>query len=285
MPASTNNKQDRRLPRLGLSLGSVLLASALVGGCATPPTDPAALASFNEANDPLEPMNRDIFDFNLALDDNIVKPVAQVYGETPAEFRKGMHNMIQTVRSPDVFMNQMLQGDVDGAADTVLRLLINLTVGLAGFFDVAADRGGVKAHDTDFGVTLGKWGVDEGPYLMLPLFGPSNPRDATGLVVDNFADPVGYYATFGQSVARAAYEGIDKREPLIAPLDEIRRTSVDYYATLRSLYRQRRQDQITKGASGSNIVAPSIEIDEMNDTPSDSTKPANSDDAVSQIPQ
>jgi len=150
-----------------------------------------------------------------------------------------------------------MQADPDSTADTVPRFLINITAGVGGFFDVAS-MVGVPTHDTDFGVTLAKWGVGEGFYLMLPGFGPSNPRDAIGLGVDSLMDPIGYFATLLESFGRLVYEGIDKREPLIEPLDEIRRTSVDYYATLRSLYRQRREDQIRSGKGGANFPAPSI---------------------------
>ncbi|HXQ68349.1 MAG TPA: VacJ family lipoprotein [Alphaproteobacteria bacterium] len=226
-------------------------------GCATPPTDPDARAAFEEANDPLEPTNRAIFDVNVALDDHIVKPVAEAYRVVPEDLRKGMHNMIVTVHAPVLFGNYLMQADPDSTADTVLRFLINITAGVGGFFDVAS-MVGVPTHDTDFGVTLAKWGVGEGFYLMLPGFGPSNPRDAIGLGVDSLMDPIGYFATLLESFGRLVYEGIDKREPLIEPLDEIRRTSVDYYATLRSLYRQRREDQIRSGKGGANFPAPSI---------------------------
>ncbi len=240
-----------------MRLALIVAMPLLFAGCAEPPTDPDALAAFNEANDPFEPANRDIFEFNLFLDDHIAKPVAEAYRVVPEELRHGLHNMIVTVHTPAVFGNYLLQGETNSAAETVLRFLINITAGVGGFFDVASMTG-VPSHDTDFGVTLAKWGMGEEFYLMLPLFGPSNPRDAIGLAVDSFMDPVGYYATLIEQAARFAFEGIDKREPLIEPLDELRRTSVDYYATLRSLYRQHRADQIRSGKGGANFPAPSI---------------------------
>ena len=242
---------------ISLTLGVVLAGLLALSACATPPTDPDALAAFNEANDPFEPANRAIFDFNLALDDHIVKPVAEAYRVVPEDVRKGLHNMIQMVRSPALFANYVMQGNPDNAADTVVRLVINITVGVGGFFDVAA-LAGVPAHDTDFGVTLAKWGAPEGFYLMLPFLGPSNPRDGIGLGVDSLMDPIGYFATIWEDFGRFVFEGIDKREPLIEPLDELRRTSVDYYATIRSLYRQHRADQINSGKGGANFPAPSI---------------------------
>jgi len=257
MRTSSTARKATISAEIGLNVGLVLALFLWLSGCATPPTDPDARAAFEEANDPLEPTNRAIFDFNVALDDHIVKPVAEAYRVVPEDVRKGLHNMIVTVHAPVLFGNYLMQADPDSAADTVLRFLINITAGVGGFFDVAS-LVGVPSHDTDFGVTLAKWGVGEQFYLMLPLFGPSNPRDAIGLGVDSLMDPVGYFATLWEDVGRFAFEGIDKREPLIEPLDEIRRTSVDYYATLRSLYRQRREDQIRSGKGGANFPAPSI---------------------------
>ena len=257
MRASSTARKATISAEIGLNVGLVLALFLWLPGCATPPTDPDARAAFEEANDPLEPTNRAIFDVNVALDDHIVKPVAEAYRVVPEDLRKGMHNMIVTVHAPVLFGNYLMQADPDSTADTVLRFLINITAGVGGFFDVAS-MVGVPTHDTDFGVTLAKWGVGEGFYLMLPGFGPSNPRDAIGLGVDSLMDPIGYFATLLESFGRLVYEGIDKREPLIEPLDEIRRTSVDYYATLRSLYRQRREDQIRSGKGGANFPAPSI---------------------------
>lgn len=257
MRASSTARKATISAEIGLNVGLVLALFLWLPGCATPPTDPDARAAFEEANDPLEPTNRAIFDVNVALDDHIVKPVAEAYRVVPEDLRKGMHNMIVTVHAPVLFGNYLMQADPDSTADTVLRFLINITAGVGGFFDVAS-MVGVPTHDTDFGVTLAKWGVGEGFYLMLPGFGPSNPRDAIGLGVNSLMDPIGYFATLLESFGRLVYEGIDKREPLIEPLDEIRRTSVDYYATLRSLYRQRREDQIRSGKGGANFPAPSI---------------------------
>ncbi|HUI17689.1 MAG TPA: VacJ family lipoprotein [Alphaproteobacteria bacterium] len=257
MSASPFSRKRASPQQIGLKFGLVLAAFLGLAACATAPTEPDALAAYNEANDPLEPANRAIFEFNLFLDDNIVKPVAEAYRVVPEELRKGLHNMILTVRSPPLFANYVMQGNPDNAADIVLRLVINLTAGVGGFFDVAT-MVGIPAHDTDFGVTLAKWGAGEGFYLMLPFLGPSNPRDGIGLGIDSLMDPIGYFATIWEDIGRFAFEGIDKREPLIEPLDELRRTSVDYYATIRSLYRQHRDDQIRAGKGGANFPAPSI---------------------------
>lgn len=250
---------------IGLTIGLALVASSLLAGCATPPKEPEARAAYEEANDPLEPTNRAIFSANLAVDDAVIKPTAKAYREVPDPIRKSLHNMMQNVRSPVLFANFVLQGEFGHAAETVMRFVYNTVAGFGGAFDVAGSTG-LPLRDTDFGITLAKWGISEGPYVMLPLFGPSNPRDTVGLVADGFLDPIGYFATFGEDLGRFAAEGIDKREPNIEPLEEIQRTSVDFYATLRSLYRQRRQNQINTGTPG-NIPAPSISENMKDDDP------------------
>lgn len=270
----------------GFKVGLALCASMLIAGCATAPKDPEARASFEEANDPIEPTNRAILDVNLALDDAVIKPTAKAYRTVPEFVRKGLHNMIDEARAPVLFANFVLQGDMGAAATTVMRFVYNGIAGVGGFFDAAGSTG-LPLRDTDFGITLAKWGAPDGPYLMLPLFGPSNPRDTVGLVADSFIDPIGYFATFWQSAGRSAFEGIDKREPNIEPLEEIQRTSVDFYAALRSLYRQRREDAIRGGQGGANIPAPSISYEEDNaaqTTKQVSAKPAQRETTGSRIP-
>ena len=117
---------------------------------------------------------------------------------------------------------------------------------------------GMAGHSEDFGQTLAVWGSGEGLYLMLPLFGPSNPRDAIGLAADTFLDPLSYYADTEILVARTGVRGVDERAAVVDSLDEIERTSIDYYATLRSLYRQHRADQIRNGAPAPVMPIPSI---------------------------
>ncbi len=258
MSVTSTLRETERADRVGRIAGLALCAALLLGGCAEVPKDPEARAAYEEANDPLEPMNRTIFDANFTLYDYVLEPVAKGYREVPEPARKGLHNMIQTVRSPVLFANYVMQGDIDAAGDTALRMIVNLTAGVGGFFDVAASQGGVEARDTDFGVTLGKWGVGEQFYLVLPVLGPSNPRDGIGIAADSALDPVGYFSTFVEDAIRYGVEGIDKLEPRIDPIDEIRRTSVDFYATTRSLYRQQRDAAIRGGGPGQNVPAPII---------------------------
>ncbi len=238
-----------RIPTLRITLlaGLVLLFQ----GCATPPTDPDALAAFNEANDPLEPMNRNIFAFNEAADKYLIKPIAQGYVYVvPAQGRKSVRNFLNNLRSPVVLANDIMQGEMERAGTTIGRAIFNTTIGIGGLFDVASGLG-LPYHDEDFGQTLAVWGVGEGPYLVLPILGPSNPRDTVGIVADGFMDPLNWYLEnihLGYlTYVRAAIDGIDKRAGVLDALDEIKRTSLDFYATIRSLYRQRRIDEINNG--------------------------------------
>ncbi|MGE0116500.1 MAG: VacJ family lipoprotein [Dongiaceae bacterium] len=229
------------------------LSLALLAGCATAPSpdDPDALAAYEEANDPLEPMNRYFFELNYAADELLLKPLAGWYYIGLPDFAQdGVRNVLRNLRSPIVLANDLFQGETERAGITVGRFLVNSTLGLGGLFDIAS-RMDLEYHDEDFGQTLAVHGVDEGPYLVLPLFGPSNPRDATGRVVDMLFDPLTYIGLFGGvdniGLAAGLVDGVDLRARNLKTLDEIRRGSLDYYATLRSLYRQRRADEINNG--------------------------------------
>lgn len=261
MSASSTCEETKRTRGAGRIAGLALGAVLLLGACAEEPKDPEARAAYEEANDPFEPANRTIFDANLTLYDYVLEPTVKAYRVVPEPARRGLHNMIQTVRSPVLFANYVMQGDFDSAGDTVLRLIVNLTAGVGGFFDVESSQGGVPSSDTDFGVTLGKWGVGEQFYIVLPVLGPSNPRDGIGIAADSALDPVGYFTTFTEDVIRYPVEGIDKLEPNVDALDELRRTSVDFYATSRSLYRQRREAAIAGTKPGGNVPAPLISQD------------------------
>jgi phospholipid-binding lipoprotein MlaA len=230
---------------IGLSAFAALIA---LGACATPPADPEARAEFEADNDPIEPVNRAIFDFNLVVDGAVIKPAAQVYRDVlPERARNGIHNALQNLRSPIVFANDVLQGETQRAAITAWRFVINSTIGILGIFDVAKEAG-YPPHSEDFGQTFAKWGIGEGPYLVLPILGPSNPRDATGLATEWVTDPFNLWMANTDRDwviwTRAGLTGIDYRSSNIETIDEIKKTSIDFYAAIRSLYRQRRAQQI-----------------------------------------
>ena len=248
-----------------LRLAASLFAVALVAGCATPPPvdDKEAMVEWETNNDPLEPMNRAVFDFNRAADRYAIKPAAEAYRAVMPKYGcDRVHNVLTNLNSPLTLANDILQGEPDRAVQTFFRAMLNTTFGLGGFIDVATPAG-IPAHEEDFGQTLAVWGVGEGPYLMLPIFGPSNPRDTTGMVAEFFADPFDIWmADIGKeyiSYTRTGLTGLDKREGLLDTLDEIERTSLDYYASLRSLYRQHRSSEIKNGrGGGEKVPAPGL---------------------------
>ena len=243
----------------------LLLAGSLGGGlsgCATPPpeTDTEATVEYNRTNDPAEPTNRKIFAFNDYADEHVIEPVALAYRDTlPDPLRLGLRNVLRNLGAPLTLVNDTLQGDVNHASETFTRFIMNSTVGFLGFFDTAADGDVAQFREDDFGHTLAIWGLPEGPYVMLPLLGPSNVRDATGKAVDYFMDPVGLFGPtipFAADAAQTAVWGIDKRAENIDALKDVKKASLDYYASLRSLYRQRRAEEIRSNTSGGKTVLP-----------------------------
>lgn len=240
-----------------------LLVLVLVSGCATAPDlgDAEAVAEFKEIGDPGEPTNRAIFGFNRFLDTLILKPLASGYRNFPNAVQRSVYNFLNNLRSPVIFFNDILQGNPNRAGTTLARFIINSTVGIVGLGDVA-DGMGFAFHNEDFGQTLAVWGVGDGPYVMLPIFGPSNPRDAVGLVADFFADPlnlwlrnIGYESVI---VARGGLRGVDERARNFDALDDLERSSLDFYAAIRSLYRQRRAEQISDGEGAAILPAPTL---------------------------
>jgi phospholipid-binding lipoprotein MlaA len=218
------------------------------GGCASAPHDATVTDDADAEHDPAEPVNRAIFKVNVAADHAVMKPVAEAYTDhVPEGVQKGIHNVVQNLKEPAVAVNDALQGNVKHAWESVQRLAVNSTAGVAGIFDVA-DKLGLPPHKADFGQTLAIWGVGEGPFVELPLLGPSNARDAVGTVVDMAMNPLtfvgGAPATYA-SVATGSANVVDTRAQHLHDLDELERNSLDYYATLRSVYRQHRDAEIS----------------------------------------
>ena len=241
--------------RLASFLGLAAL-TLLLSACATPPPadDPDAVAEFAEINDPLEPMNRKIFAFNEVLDDYVLVPAARVYRFlTPRLLRDRIADALANVKSPLIVGNDLMEGNVSRAGVALARFVLNSTFGVGGLMDVAKPMG-LPGHTADLGQTLAVWGVGEGPYLVLPLFGPSNFRDAAGLGAETFLDPLTYYLDDNKmrwvSTTRFIIGGLSQREAYIETIDDIKRTSLDYYSALRSLKRQSRDAQIRDAQSG-----------------------------------
>ena len=233
------------IPRSPLILSGFLAIGLVLSGCVGPRAPAAGDESFN---DPLEDTNRGIFAFNQEVDRNVLVPVANAYRNVvPPPMQQSLHDFLQNLDEPIIFANDVLQGQAGLAAQSFGRLAVNTTIGIGGMFDVAT-RIGIPFHSNDLGVTLATYGFDSGPYLVIPVLGPSNVRDLVGQVGDSFGDPGDYFA--GQyhriyaAVGRSIAQGVDTRARNIESLADIERTALDNYATIRSLYRQRREAQI-----------------------------------------
>ena len=236
-----------RPPRLVFSSLPVVV-SLILAGCATPSNNPqAGAAEAEDFNDPLEDTNRTIFDFNQVVDRNVLVPVAKAYRTVlPDPVRDSLRDFLRNLRAPLIFANDALQGEFERAGQTFARFTLNSTLGMGGLIDVAGRWGELPYHEDDLGLTFGVWGIPEGPYLVVPVLGPSTPRDLTGQVAEGFGDPFNYivtgnpYTLYWIPFVRGGVAGIDQRSRYIETLADIERTSLDYYATIRSLYRQRR---------------------------------------------
>ena len=261
---------------LPLAVAALLLTS----GCVVQNT-PEKVEQVKETNDPLEPMNRYFFDVNLFLQEFALKPAAAWYNAAlPQPAQNGVHNFLGNLKQPWTLVNDALQGHFDRAGEAGTRFLINSTLGIGGLFDWATGWG-YPEHTEDFGQTLAVWGLHSGPYLMLPLIGPSDVRDAAALPVDWYADPVNvmvtnYFPIPGHShprsphhveytwfpTARGFAEAVDSQARNGEAIDQLKKQSMDFYATVRSIYRQRRDAQIhnrgeaEKGPSGPVSMSP-----------------------------
>ena len=199
----------------------------------------------SDNNDPLEKLNRGVFKFNELLDGLIVKPMVHIYrGLVPEPAQHSVKNAINNLSAPVVFLNSVLQADVNNAGRTASRFAINSTLGIAGLFDVASEFGIKKERDKDFGQTLGVYGITAGPYLMLPIIGPSDFRDGIGLGVDTLSDPFTYIFTQGESVGRFSVTVLSLRNDRLGLTDNVYENSLDPYVTFRSIYLQHRAKSV-----------------------------------------
>lgn len=223
----------------------------LTAGCAAVPKDPAALAAYQEANDPLEPMNRKIFAFNMAADKYALRPVVKGYRKiTTPGFRSKVRTFLSNLKTPLTVVNDLLQLNFKNAGRDLSRFVINSTIGFLGVYDVA-DRMGIAPNYQGFGTTMAVWGIPSGPYLVLPLLGPSNVRDFAGTAANVAFDPFTYisYQNDNDDVTRAFFiadvvEAVAAYENSLELLDEGRKSSLDFYAYMRSMYQQYRKKTI-----------------------------------------
>ena len=253
-----------KLKYLGRVLAMLVVVGILANCSSTPPPEDYA-DEYYSANDPYEDINRVTFAFNQTVDGVLLKPLAEIYvGVVPQWGRDRVNDVLNNLGEPVNFANAMLQWEPERAATSMLRFAFNSTIGLGGFFDIAEGIGLSRAAE-DFGQTLAIWGVGEGPYLVLPLFGPSNPRDAVGIGVDWLIDPFTRALRSHERTQRFAVRGIEQRSLYIDDLETLEATSIDFYSTLRELYRQYRSNEIRNGELPPLLPIPSITLEEYSD--------------------
>ena len=220
-------------------LAALLLCVSALGGCA----GGAPLV----AHDPLEPLNRQVFKFNDALDAAIVKPVAIAYRDhTPTPLRQGIGNVFNNLQDSWSVVNNLLQLKTDYAYDSLARVAINTLLGVGGVVDVASELG-IERHTQDFGHTLGVWGVPPGPYLVLPILGPSSLRDALALSVDWQGDPLGQLPNESVRNAALLLRGLDTRAGLLKATSMLEEAALDRYTFARDAFLQNRRNNIFDG--------------------------------------
>ena len=223
--------------RLRMTAVCAVISLGVLGGC----------ASTNDPRDPLEPINRGVYQFNDGVDTMFLKPVAEVYQAIiPPVARTGVSNVFANINDVVVALNNLLQGKVTEALSDVGRVLINTTAGLFGLFDVATPVG-LEKHDEDFGQTLGYWGLGDGPYLVLPLLGPSNLRDTAGRVVDYNTDPVTYIEPTRDRNQVQGLRLVSRRAELLSASRLLSVAALDEYEFVREAYLQRRRNLIYDG--------------------------------------
>jgi phospholipid-binding lipoprotein MlaA len=222
--------------------GRAMAATAMLGivallqGCATP-----------QNRDPIESLNRKVFGFNEAVDATVVKPLAKGYtAATPEPVRTGIGNFINNIKDVWSAINLVLQGRGGAAAQEVLRVGLNSTLGMAGFIDIASPMR-LDRHNEDLGQTLGVWGVSSGAYLVLPFFGPSTVRDAVARPFDQYMMPSSLFAISRDANAATVLQVISARAQAMQATDLLADVALDKYAFIRDAYLQRRQNLIYNG--------------------------------------
>lgn len=234
---------------------------------ASPPTSSPIAQTPEESyvdegpNDPLENINRVMFGINEVLDFLIIRPVAEIYRAiTPEPVRNGVSNALDNLYAPVTFLNNVLQAEPERATVTLFRFLVNSTFGMGGLVNVASDLG-YPRYDTDFNQTLTAWGVDTGPYLVLPIIGSSSFRGGVGLVADYYSDPLNLYLINRHHhkyrywlTVRYGLDIVRNREKVIETIDNLRKGSLDMYVTMRSIYFQRQAYMAEKLKSANSPV-------------------------------
>ena len=240
------------LATIARRLGATVLAAALLAACGPPAAPGDAGAAYRTDYDPIERVNRKVFWFNDTVDTHVLVPVATAWDRvTPDRVQTSVANFFTNLRFPIVLLNDLLQGKVRDGASDFARFAFNTVYGVGGFFDPASGWG-LPQHSEDFGQTLGWWGVGPGPYLVLPLLGPSNPRDTVGLIVDGAASVTSYFVGQYILIGARVVDTVNTRALVLEQVRQAKQASVDYYTFLRNAYFQRRAALVSDrvGSSG-----------------------------------
>lgn len=234
---------------------SLAVAMALIGGCAVqPPAGSTGICQTPSAPwDPAESVNRGTFAFNNTVDDYVLAPVARGYRHLPEFAQSGVHNFVANFGEPEVFINDLLQGNARRSVNTVGRFALNSTVGIVGLFDVSG-RLGMERHKADFGQTFGVWNIASGPIVELPLLGTANLRDATGKVLSFVVSPLGDNSDTLDTLSTVSTVGgvVDGRAEALPLTDELSKQP-DYYATLRNTVAEQRAHFVSEGKQGAEM--------------------------------
>ena len=207
-------------------------------------------------SDPFEASNRQIHEINKSLDKNIIRPVAVLYGDsTPVKLQSAVNNIALNFSLPSNSINYILQGEIKNASNSSMKFLVNSTLGVVGIYD-ASSQLGIKSEKTDFGETMAKWGIGEGPYLDILVLGPSNQRDGIGRMVDIVFDPVGLIGAGpkGAATVTSLAFGLSARSQFRESIDSILYQSADSYAQSRLFFLQNRRYEL-----GTNQTVPYID--------------------------
>jgi phospholipid-binding lipoprotein MlaA len=219
----------------------MMLTTVFLGGCAT------VSEEYRDPRDPYESFNRAMYKFNDGLDKVVLKPLGKGYKAiTPAPVDRGITNFFSNLNDVVSAVNNLLQFKLTRAASDVGRVLVNTTLGILGFMDVASNMN-LPKYGEDFGQTLGAWGIDPGPYIVLPIFGPSSGRDAIGVVVDWYADPVLYLEPDHHRYWTRALRAVDRRADLLGASNVLEQAALDPYEFMRDAYLQKRENDVYDG--------------------------------------
>lgn len=248
------------------------VAALTMAACLAPA---AAAAQEAAVADPWEGVNRDLYAVHNSIDQVLLEPVARGYRAiTTQGIREGVSNVLDNLGRPVTFVNDVLQGEPGRAGVTAARFGVNTTIGILGIFDPARSMG-LEPHDEDFGQTLAVWGVDAGPYLFVPVLGPTNVRDGFGRIVDIAFDPL-TWAEFDEvdtvRITRTLVGGVDAREGVLEAVDGVRATSIDPYVTFRTTYGTLRQGQILNGDTSFEALPSFDDNLDMPDDPAPTTE-------------